>query len=378
MPRKVLLCRSSSALHGPERHILQLAHGMPGHGFAPELLVLYRISPTSPDVHPMIRQAQESGIATMQLRDRSKLPPAVVDGIARRLRVGDISIVHSHGYKTNLLVGIVAAMMDVPRVATMHLHTRATHALKAYRLLDLVVLRRFPVIIAVSRAVRRELLAAGLSPDKVVTIHNGVDVDAIQASVTARREVLLTRWRLDPRYPVVTTIGRLTWQKGQDTFLEAAHLVLGDFPTAQFVILGDGPDRGSLEQLAAQLGIQSHVYFAGYQTEVTNWMAASDVIALASRGEGIPYVLLEALALGRPVVTTDVGGIPEVLSDGRNGLMVPCDAPALLAQQIIHLLQRPTRAEALARLGQLRVRQGFSVAEMVRRTVEVYDRVLSH
>jgi len=285
-------------------------------------------------------------------------------------------LVHTHGYKTDLLVGITAGLAGLPRIATVHLHTRATCALRVYRYLDLMVLRTFPRVIAVSEAIRRELLTAGLSPDRVVTIHNGIDVHQVEATVIEDRTTWLCRWQLDPHAPVVTTIGRLTLQKGQDVLLQAARQLLNEWPTIQFAILGDGPMRETLEQQACQLGIRAQVHFLGYQAEVATWIAASDTVVLPSRDEGLPYVLLEALALARPIVATHVGGIPEVIEDGQHGILVPPEAPRSLAQAILQLLQHPAQAQTLGQAGRCHVQANFPVTAMVEKTVQVYRNVL--
>lgn len=375
--KKVLHCRSSAGFAGPERHIAQLAQSLPTHGFDVGLNVLYRPAAGVPAAHPLVAQAIQAGLDARQIEDTTKFSFHTISHIRRQLEQDQYHLVHTHDYKTNLLAGIAARWADVPTVATVHLHTRTTWRLRVYRLLDLVVLRFFPKIIAVSDRLRQELITAGLPEQRIVTIHNAIDVEAIQnvgsnAIVAWRR-----RLGIQPNQSVVTLVGRLSPQKGPDTFLESAAHIARTFPETKFLIVGEGPLRRRLERIAATLGLREQVYFLGYQAEVLPLLALSDVVALPSLNEGLPYVLLEALALARPVVATPVGGIPEVIANGQTGLIVPVRAPDALAAAVCRLLKHPDEARRLGEAGRVRVMQAFSLPVMISQIVEAYHDVLS-
>ena len=232
-------------------------------------------------------------------------------------------------------------------------------------------------MIAVSEFIRKELIRAGLPDARIVTIHNAVDVNELQTKVNNGHRDWRSWLKIDPDQPVVSLIGRLVLQKGHHDFLTAAVQVLKTLPDARFLVVGDGPLRPELEELTRSLGIDKVVHFLGHQSDVFGLLAISDVVALPSLNEGLPYVLLEALALSRPVVATPVGGIPEVISHGETGLIVPVRAPEALATAICHLLENPHKAEELSKRGQLHVIKTFSLPVMARRVAEVYRDVLS-
>lgn len=374
---RVLHCRASAGFAGPERYIAQLAHTLPIHGLDVGLSLLYRPVAGTSTIHPLVTQAIQAGLDARQLQDTTKFGLQTVRHIRRRLEQERYHLVHTHDYKTNLLAGVAARRADVPAVATVHLHTRTTWRLRVYRLLDLLVLRFFPKIIAVSDCLRRELLTAGLPEQRIVTIHNAIDVEAVQSVGSDAMTAWRRRLGIQPHQPVVTLVGRLSPQKGPDTFLEGAVQIARAFPETRFLVVGEGPLRRQLEQKATTLGLRERLCFLGYQAEVLPLIALSDVVTLPSLNEGLPYVLLEALALARPVVATPVGGIPEVITDGRTGLIVPVRAPDALATAICRLLKNPDEAKRLGEAGRLRIMQDFSLPVMIRRVVEVYHDVLS-
>jgi glycosyltransferase involved in cell wall biosynthesis len=372
----VLAFRSSTVFAGPERYLMELVGPLADLGFQLELLALYRRRPADPPIHPLVVLFRERGRSAEQWPDPLPLSVGTVFRLAQRLNSGPYTLLHCQDYKTDFIGGLAARLARVPAVATVHLHPQTTWRLRTYRLIDLVALRLFDQVIAVSEAIRQELLAAGLAPDRVVAIHNGLDVAQFEAGV-AKTEGGRRRQDKDAEGPTIAIFGRLDPQKGQRDFLIAARQVHAVRPDAHFVLVGDGPNRARLEQLSEQIGIASHVHFAGHQADVFEWLQRTDVVVLSSRREGLPYVLLEALALARPVVATAVGGIPEVISDGTHGRLLPPGNPGELAQAIVWMLEHPAEATAMGERGRQRVLADFSAGRMARQTATVYRTALA-
>ena len=374
---KVLHFRSTSTLAGPERYILELAYPLRRQGFETQLLAFYRPKGVIPLVYPLLEQAKGKGLEVEQWTDTAWFSPVVIRKLAEKLRRDQIGLIHTHGYKTNLLGGIAARLASVKAIATVHLHDLSTRRLRLYRTLDLVVLRSFPRIITVAEAIRQELIASGFPPDKVVTVHNGIEGQSFASGVSSRVERLKRRLGIGASQPVVSTVGRLCPQKRQRDFLESAARVLKALPNARFLVLGDGPAKQEFLDLCRYLRIHDAVSFLGHQRDVAAFMVMSNCIVLASVREGLPYVLLEALALAKPVVATQVGGVSELVQDGETGLLVPPRRPDRLAEAILYLLRNPAEAARMGQNGRKRVLREFTAEVMGHKTAEVYREVLS-
>jgi glycosyltransferase involved in cell wall biosynthesis len=377
-PIRVLHCRSSSGRHGPERALLEQAPALAARQVETRLLVLYRRPAPGPERHPWVDEARAQGIDAEQIPDPGALSVIAARRLARRVRSSGAEILHTHDYKTNMLGGLAARRVDrsMAWVATVHLHTTTSRRLRLYRALDLFLLRLADRVITVSREQRRLLLRRGVDRRRIALIPNVIDAAAFAARA---EDPLATRDRLGlaAAAPVVTLVGRLTAQKGVDSFLDAAHFVRERQPEAAFLVVGNGPGRSRLETQADALGLDGAVHFLGYRDEVAPILAASDVVVVPSRAEGLPLVLLEALAVGRPVVASQVGGIPDLLHHGETGLLVPPDDPLAVADNVLRLLADRGWAEGLGEAGRHQVLRVCAPERAARRLAAVYRTVLA-
>jgi glycosyltransferase involved in cell wall biosynthesis len=375
---RVVHCRSSDGRYGPEQSLAQIFPALRAEAVEPRVLALYRRRADGPELHPWVVDAQGSGFAAVQVVDPGPLSVQVLRDIADRLRRSGADVLHTHDYKTNVLGGLVARRPDraMPWVATVHLHTATTRRLQVYRALDLFLLRLADRVITVSLDQRRLLLRRGVDRRRVVLVPNVIDADAFAARGGDR---LGTRAGIGvaPDAPLIALIGRLTSQKGVDCFLESASTVCAEVPATRFIVAGSGPDRDVLEAQARALGLDDAVRFLGFRDDVAALLAASDVVVLPSRSEGLPVVLLEALALARPVVATAVGGVPDLLTDGHTALLVPPHAPAAVAAAVLRLLSDPELAGRLAATGARHVRRNYAPSTAARRLATVYRTVIA-
>jgi len=208
----------------------------------------------------------------------------------------------------------------------------------------------------------------------VVTVRNGINVSLLWRGV--REPSTIETAIVNPQYPLIGTVGRLVPEKGLDTFVAASTIVKRRFSEARFLIVGDGPLRAELLALRSRLGLEDEVVLLGQRSYVTRIVNSLQVFVMASRTEGLPMVLLEAIALGRPVVATAVGGIPEVARHGYNTLLVPPDDPESLADAILRVL---TDQELSARLGVsaiATINEEFTSDRMALETAKVFQAVL--
>lgn len=207
----------------------------------------------------------------------------------------------------------------------------------------------------------------GLKPSKVCVIPNGVNVDLFAQAQPADMAAVGLRGDL----PVITTVGRLEAQKGIGYLLQAASIVLQKHPESQFLIVGDGPDRASLEALALSLSISKSVWFVGARSDVPSLLKASSAFVLPSLWEGMPNALLEAMAAGLPVIATAVEGSREIVLPGVTGWLVSPANSTELAQAILHVLEHPDVADRVSVASEDYVRDNFTE----QRVVDAYDRL---
>lgn len=211
----------------------------------------------------------------------------------------------------------------------------------------------------------------GYDPERTETIYNGIQPGA--SSIEARRRVRETL-KIAPDVFTVLSAGRLERQKGHAHLLEAVALINVVKPL-RAIIVGDGILRGPLEKLARRLKIEDKVRFVGEQAPLTDWLSAADAFVLPSLWEGLPNVLLEAMGQGVPVVATSVDGVPEVVEEGRSGLLCDPGNPLSLAEGIQTLIQDPALAARLAKAGQARVKERFRLPEMIAAYEAAYERI---
>ena len=235
-------------------------------------------------------------------------------------------------------------------------------------------------ILVNAEAVRQWLTAEGYDPTRISVIRNGLDLSRFTpgAHDTALRREL----GVPDRAPLVAMLSRLSRLKGVEDFLDAAATVAQRFGEAHFLVIGDNIDpdgsryRRELESRAARLGLQKRVIFTGFRLDVPRLLSAVSVSVLPSLSEGLSNTILESMAAGAPVVATRVGGSPEALEDGVDGLLVPPRDSAALSRAIGWVLEHPEAARDLGRRARARVAEEFSLARMIRETECLYARLL--
>ena len=223
--------------------------------------------------------------------------------------------------------------------------------------------------IAVSEALRAQMISSHRVPRNMVSvIPNGIDLSHYPLS--GREQVSGDRKRR--HNPVVASLGRLAPHKGQRTLLHAAKEVLAKLPGVEFLILGDGPDLPALRKLAAELGISHRVTFADYQRLNALPLRDIDIFVEPSHVEGLGLSVMQAMAWGRPVVASGVGGLYSLVQDGETGLLVPKDNPAALAVAMGELRSDPVKAAEMGRHGRERIESDFNISRAADRHLELY------
>jgi L-malate glycosyltransferase len=288
----------------------------------------------------------------------------------------NIDILHTHKYKDNILGALSSVYRRIPRrVRTIHGLPEPFSGFQAvkmgiYQLIDNGI-NRWMVdhILAVSLDLRRHL-SERFDTAKISCVHNAIDSEQIRVSphATALRNEL----KVDRNAFLIGTMGRLMPVKGLDCFLRAARIVKDERKDVKFVVVGDGPLRGFLDTLASEYHLEKDVLFLGHRHDNHDLLALMDIFVLSSLSEGIPMVLLEALALARPVVASRVGGISEVVEHGISGLLVAPGKEGEIAQSCLSLMDSDDFARGLGLAGRRRVEEHFSAGAMADGVARVY------
>jgi len=370
---RVLHLRASSGLAGPERWLLETAPALAAEGFEIAICLLERRTGTT---EGFLEEARELGIHATALPDPGRLAGTTVRGVAEIARRSRAVALHAHDVKSDWLALAASRRSGRPAFATVHLHTRGSLALRFYRWVDLTRLRRFDRVFAVSDAVAREIFR-WVPPERLRVVRNGVDASRLEARAALEAQAARTRLLTAGRGPWLVAAGRLARQKGIDRLLEALALGGGALEGARLALIGAGPERAALERHARRLGVDERLLWLGERRDVAGFLAAADLVVLPSRREGLPFVALEALALGRPVVATAVGGLPELIASAGEGWLVRGGRPTELAAALRAALDDPEEAARRGRAGRERVRRELSAAATARTTAAAYREALT-
>jgi glycosyltransferase involved in cell wall biosynthesis len=316
--------------------------------------------------HPLVEQLRARGVVAEEVRCGRRRYRAEVGALAALLRAWNAGLVHTHGYHGTWVGYHAAKRAGTPVVATVHGYLTRSLKERLYNHLDRRLLRRFHAVIAVSRPIHDQLVASGVDPRRVHLVQNGMS-PAQTLDRAGAREVL----GLQPHARVIGWVGRLSPEKGPDLFLHALASLDRD---AQAVIIGDGPELASLRILAERLRLTpDRLRFAGQQADAARLLPAFDALALTSRMEGTPMVVLEAVAAGVPVVTFEVGGIPGLL-DRDSAWMVPAGDVAALGAALNRAVAPGSDGTARARHARERLQETLSPERWRDRVWQVYDR----
>ena len=201
-----------------------------------------------------------------------------------------------------------------------------------------------------------------LRPDKLSTIYNGVDLARFSET---HPEKIRKEFNIPDHVPVVGTVGNLSHKKGIPYLLDAIGLIVLAYPNAKFLLVGQGPLEEEMKEKAIHVAARQQIIFTGPRSDIPDLMSAMDIFVLASLFEGLPNVLLEAMALGKPVVATKVGGIPELIESKGDGILVPPQDPEELAKAVLTLLENPAKAKAMGERGAEKIKNHFLLDRMI-------------
>ncbi len=369
---RILQVAYKSQIHGGEKVLLDLTRGLMEKG--------HHLFVACPSHGALTEALRAEGADVLVFPMRKTYDLIAVYRLYKILKKYKIDVIHSHGLLVNILSRVASYLANTPvSISTAHIPLNLKSGKQAQNILEKLMIPYYLVldnltsvfnhkVIAVSDAVKKDLIEQGVDSKRVVVVQNGIDWRLVNGSSKSVKPESPG----EPNHPIVGTITRLSPQKDIPTFLRMARLVINEIPRTQFLVIGDGEERDELQALADRLKLHNHVKFLGYRKDALDILKTFSIFALSSLWEGLPIVILEAMAAKKPVVATAVDGVKEVVDHGKTGLLVEPQSPDLLAKSVIELIKNPSQAKEFGRRGRERVEKFFSIKRVINTVEQIY------
>jgi glycosyltransferase involved in cell wall biosynthesis len=358
---------------GPDKTILNSPRFLDGLGYT--MQCAYMHPPGDAAYGQLVNRAATLGVPLFSVADRGPWDWTVLPQLLSLCRRQRVTIWHGHDYKSNAVGLVLHRFWPMRLVTTVHGWVKHTARTPLYYRIDELCLRRYESVLCVSEDLLERCRACGVPGERCLLLENGIDTEQYR-----RRQTLLEakqRLGLRSEQVVVGAVGRLSPEKSFDLLIRAVQQLSVSGDEITLVIVGEGEDRGRLEALARELGLADRVRLLGYSADPRPIYEAMDLFVLSSLREGLPNVVLEAMALEVPVVSTRVAGVPRLIEDGINGLLVPPGSVPDLAQAMRQILADDHLRARLAHAGRSTVVEKYSFAERMKKLAGLYDNLLA-
>ena len=368
---KVLHLIDSGGLYGAEKVLLNLVQAQVNQGLEPMIL---SAGEKNVGEKPLEAEAKRLGLPILPWRMNPGLNISESRKIQKWAVANRYDLLHSHGFKFNVLLGMCPrSQRKIPMVATIHgyLHAKIFSKMWLYELLDRFAITFLQGVVLVGDAMRKDVPKGLLRRSKLRVIPNGLDIKGVHAQAGHPIESSIMEF-LSNHSPVVLGVGRLSEEKGFVRLVDAFEIVCKKFENPGLIIVGEGKQRGFLEKRVAELGLNDRVVMPGYCRNVPGLQRRSDLLVMPSHTEGLPITLLEAMAVGIPVLVSPVGEMPALVGEGEGGYLMEKDCNAeILGSHIVNVLSDGQRA-AKVEWSVKKVFSYYSVEAMEGRYRELY------
>jgi glycosyltransferase involved in cell wall biosynthesis len=324
----------------------------------------------------LAKDFKDSGIRVFDLKMKNRIDARAIIYLYRLLKRENIKILHTHLIQADICGFLAGKTAGVPVIiSTRHNPDEFRKKFSIPVWLDGIFANHSDRIIAVSNAVKDFLIKhEKISPQKFAVIHNGIEPGEFifESGISGKKK----ESGISLSSPVAGCIGRFDEQKGHMCFLEAIPQILEYFPDAKFIFVGEGPLRRKAERRSKELKIDRNVIFTGIRRDIPGILAIMDIFILPSIFEGFGIVLLEAMAAGKPVIASRVGGIPEIINHNLNGILVEPANSAEIAAAILNLLKEPAKMRRMGEAGREEVKKRFSADTMAKKIETLYNEII--
>lgn len=371
MKPRIFINIDTYAIGGPGKGLIQfLKHG--GQDLSDPLVVgFWRGAEKS---WPFRDAVEATGAEFKVLLQRFAFDPMAIFNARKLIEENRIELLQSHGYKSHVVCLALKIMTGLPWVAFVHGWTSENLKVGLYNLLEKVIVRFADRIVPVSANLGQRLYLGRWGKKKVRIITNAVEIPpAVDSTgaVSVREQFGISQSDF-----LVGVVGRLSPEKGHIYLVEAIKVIAVDYPEIKVMFVGDGQELSTLERAVKENSLDGNFFMAGYRSDLHRFYNDFDCVVIPSLSEGMPNAALEAMAAGKPVIASRVGGIPDVVIDGVTGCLVPAKSPAALAERIIDLYRDRDKCRLFGIAGFEKVKSEFGPEERVRRIVSMYDELI--
>lgn len=367
---RVLQFGSSNGLFGAERWILALVR-YSDNSQVEHIIFTIKDAPDSPI--DLVERAREMGFATDLIHASGPYDPGTIFRTASLIRKHKIDIIHTHGYKSDIVGYLAARLTGIPIISTPHgFELSINTKLNIYQKLGEIFLKRIDSVVPVSEGLRKQCLDKGISDKKIKVIKNGVDIREVEEIAPDQKIISEKR---ENNIKIIGYVGQLIERKGLPNLIKAMKVVTNSV-NARLLLIGEGVMRQALEKIVKEEDLVNHVDFLGFRQDRLAIMKCFDVFVLPSYLEGLPRVVMEAMAARVPVIASDIPGVREIVRHDDTGMLVPADSPDQLADIILGLVKNPEKADRLRQNAYNHVRLNHSAERMAKEYHKLYEMYL--
>ena len=374
MNKKTLQLLDSAGLYGAENVVLNLSAVLKETKFENHIGCFHYMGKSKPEVG---KRAEETGITTVYFSMSGKLDFGCIKNIAKYCQQNNISLIHSHGYKTSGICLLLRLLYGIPYVITSHMMFPNLTRMIVYSYIEKVCMLFAEKVIGVSEEIVLNLNKGLVPKKKLLVIDNGIDTEATFNIKDYNEKQLRRELGLREDSILVGSLGRLTEQKDYGTLILSAVEVLKKTNNCEFFIAGEGLLKDALLQLVREHGVDDSFHFVGYREDIGSLLKLMDIFVLSSLSEGLPMAMLEAMAAGLPIVVTRVGGIPQVVINNQNGQLVDKDNPQQLAEALLALVKSKEKRSLTGNNARKTILAKYSMHQMTQKHIELYNSIIS-
>lgn len=368
---KVLHLISGGDTGGAKTHIISLIKGI-------DKLIEAKIICFIEDT--FYYDAKSAGINIEVYEQKKRSDMSVVHRLVKEIERENYDIVHCHGARANFNAMFLKGKIDKPLITTVHSDYKLDFKDNMYKrlvftTLNTFALKRFRHYIAISDTFKDMLVERGFKSEEIFTVYNGIDME--QKLEYVSKEEFLNRYKIEHQGKIIVgIIARLDQVKDHQTFIKGAEILIKKRKDIVFLIAGDGNDEKRLMALVQELGLKNHIHFLGFVKDQYSFLNAIDINTLTSLSESFPYAILEGALMKKPIISTNVGGLKQLVEQGKNGYLVEVGDVEGLANKIDDLSLDKSRIKEMGENLYKKVEENFSSDTMARKHVKIYEQII--